>query len=129
MDRGGHTDTTHTYKRVASGDMRSSRFIGLGEQLDLVGEVIIELGAPGRWRWRRGRQGRGKQNKHRRWVHRGSPDRGVGTSPPVVDSSSETSPDGEAKGHPDHRGESGCSPRRLVEKGRWDGVVVALGEL
>ena len=29
----------------------------------------------------------------------------------MVDSSSETSPDGEAKGHPDHRGESGCSPR------------------
>ena len=27
VDRGGHTDTTHTYKHVASGDMRSSRFI------------------------------------------------------------------------------------------------------
>ena len=53
----------------------------------------------------------------------------MGTSPPVVDSSSEAPPNGEAKGHPDHRGESGCSPRRLVEKGRWDGVVVALGKL
>ena len=38
MDRGGHTDTTHTYKSVANGDMRSSRFIGFGEELDLVGE-------------------------------------------------------------------------------------------
>ena len=129
MDRGGHTDTTHTYKSVANGDMRSSRFIGFGEQLDLVGEVIIELGVPGRWRWRRGRQGRGKQNKHRRWEHRGTPDRGVGTSPPVEYSRSEASSDGEAKGHTDHRCKPGRSPRRLVKKGRWDGVVVALGEL
>ena len=40
----------------------------------------------------------------------GSLNKGMGTSPPVVDSSSEASSDGEAKGHPDHRGEPGCSP-------------------
>ena len=46
--------------------------------LNLVGKVIIKLGAPGRcrWWWRRGRQGRGKQNKHRRWGRRGSLDKG-----------------------------------------------------
>ena len=59
----------------------------------------------------------------------GVPGRGVGTSPPVVDSRSEASSDGEAKGHADHRCKPGRSPRRLVKKGRWDGVVVALGEL
>ena len=58
---------------------------------------------------------RGKQNNRRRWGRRGSLDEGVGASPPVVDSSSEASSDGrKAKGHPDHRGEPGCSPRGLV---------------
>ena len=83
VDRGGHTDTTHTYKSVANGDMRSSRFIGFGEQLDLVGEVIIELEAPWRRWWRRRRRGRGKQNNSRRWGRRGSLDEGVGATPPV----------------------------------------------
>ena len=53
----------------------------------------------------------------------------VEAAPPVVDSSSEASSDGEAKGHPDHRGELRCSPRSLVEKGRGDGIVGALGEV
>ena len=44
---------------------------------------------------------------YRRWGRRGSLDKGVGASPPVVDRSSEASSDGEAKGHPDHRGEPG----------------------
>ena len=57
---------------------------------------------------------RGKQNNRRRWGRRGSLDEGVGASPPVVYSSSEASSDGKAKGHPDHRGEPGCSPRGLV---------------
>ena len=56
---------------------------------------------------------RGKQNNRRRWGRRGSLDEGVGASPPVVYSSSEASSDGKAKGHPDHRGEPGCSPRGL----------------
>jgi hypothetical protein len=47
----------------------------------------------------------------------------------VIDSSREASPDGEAEGHPDHRGESRCSPRSLVEKGRRNGIVGALGEV
>ena len=51
------------------------------------------------------------------------------TSPPVEDGSSEASSDGKAEGHPDHRCKPGRSPRRLVKKGRGDGVVVALGEL
>ena len=32
----------------------------------------------------------------------------------AVDSSSEASSDGKAKGHPDHRGQSGRSPRRVI---------------
>jgi hypothetical protein len=31
-----------------------------------------------------------------------------------IDSSSEASSDGKAKGHPDHRAQSGRSPRRVV---------------
>ena len=53
----------------------------------------------------------------------------MGTAPPVVDSRSEAATDGETKCHPDHRCKPGRSPRRLVKKGRWDGVVVALGKL
>ena len=34
---------------------------------------------------------------------------------------------GEAKGHPDHRGEPGSSPRSLVEKSQRDGIVGTLG--
>ena len=61
---------------------------GIGEQLDLIREVIIELKAPRRWQRRRRRQGRGKQNNYRRWGRRGALDKGVGASPPVVDRSS-----------------------------------------
>ena len=46
---------------------------GIGEQLDLIREVIIELKDPRRWRRGRRRQGRGKQNNYRRWGRRGSP--------------------------------------------------------
>ena len=67
---------------------------------DPVGEVIIELKAPRRWRRRRGRYGRERR--------RGSLAESVGTSPPLVDSSSVAPSEGEAKGHPDHRGEPGC---------------------
>ena len=47
----------------------------------------------------------------------------------MVDRSSESSSNGEAKGHPDHRGEPGSSPRSLVEKSQRDGIVGALGEV
>ena len=47
----------------------------------------------------------------------------------MVDRSSESSSNGKAKGHPDHRGEPGCSPRSLVEKSQRDGIVGALGEV
>ena len=63
------------------------------------------------------------------WGRRGTLVVSVEAAPPVVDSSSEASSDGEAKGHPDHRGELRCSPRSLVEKGRGDGIVGALGEV
>ena len=47
----------------------------------------------------------------------------------MVDRSSESSSNGKAKGHPDHRGEPGCSPRSLVEKGQGDGIVGTLGKV
>jgi hypothetical protein len=50
-------------------------------------------------------------------------------SPPVIDSCRKASPDGEAEGHSDHRGQSGCSPRSLVEKGRRNGIISAPGEV
>ena len=53
----------------------------------------------------------------------------MGATPPVVDRSSESSSNGKAKGHPDHRGEPGCSPRSLVEKGQRDGIVGTLGKV
>ena len=53
----------------------------------------------------------------------------MGATPPVVDRSSESSSNGKAKGHPDHRGEPGCSPRSLVEKSQRDGIVGTLGEV
>ena len=53
----------------------------------------------------------------------------MGATPPVVDRSSESSSNGKAKGHTDHRGEPGCSPRSLVEKSQRDGIVGTLGEV
>ena len=47
----------------------------------------------------------------------------------MVDRSSESSSNGKAKGHPDHRGEPGSSPRSLVEKSQRDGIVGASGEV
>ena len=47
----------------------------------------------------------------------------------MIDSCREASPDGEAEGHSDHRSQSGCSPRSLVEKGRRNGIIGAPGEV
>ena len=47
----------------------------------------------------------------------------------MIDSCREASPDGEAEGHSDHRSQSGCSPRSLVEKGRRNGIIGAPGEM
>ena len=47
----------------------------------------------------------------------------------MIDSCREASPDGEAEGHSDHRSQSGCSPRSLVEEGRRDGIIGAPGEM
>jgi hypothetical protein len=47
----------------------------------------------------------------------------------VIDSCREASPDGEAEGHSDHRSQSGCSPRSLVEEGRRNGIIGAPGEM
>ncbi len=113
------------------------------------GEVVIELGAPRRWRWgrrlgalRRWRRWRrlGAPRRWRRWRlqqrrrrgrrrRRGSLAKSREASPPVIDSCRKASPDGEAEGHSDHRGQSGCSPRSLVEKGRRNGIIGAPGEV
>ena len=65
--------------------------------------------------------GRGRQKGRRRWGRRGALVKGVGASPPVVDSSSEASSDGEAKGHPNHRG---VEPASIEEAGSWPVGVV-----
>ena len=119
-----------------------SRFLGRGE-------VVVELGAPRRWRrwrrlgalrrWRRWRR-LGAPRRWRRWRlqqrrrrgrrrRRGSLAKSREASPPVIDSCRKASPDGEAEGHSDHRGQSGCSPRSLVEKGRRNGIIGAPGEV
>ena len=118
---------------------RRVRVVWQGAQSRLLGrgEVVVELGAPRRWqrwrrlgaprRWRRWRL----QQRRRRWRRRrrGSLAKSRETSPPVIDSCREASPDGEAEGHSDHRSQSGCSPRSLVEEGRRNGIIGAPGEM
>ena len=59
----------------------------------------------------------------------GSLNKGMGTSPPVVDSSSEASSDGEAnKGHPDHRGDGRAwvQPMKLGLARRASGMELSV---
>ena len=65
-------------------------------------------------------QGRGKQNKHRRWGRRN-------VTPPSMNSGSKASTYGKAKGHANHWAKLRRCPRRLVKKGRGDRVIHPLG--